>query len=127
MPSYDAIRFDPPAPVASVAIRNPQTGANVSDVSLLIDTGADITLLPRNAVERAGIATLAGVRYELVGFDGGRSSASAVTADMVFLNRAYRGRYVLTDQDIGVLGRDVLNHAVTVLDGPRQQWSQASQ
>jgi hypothetical protein len=47
MPSYDAMHFDPPAPVAQVILRNPHSGATVSDVPLLVDTGADITLLPR--------------------------------------------------------------------------------
>ena len=59
MPSYDASHFDPPAPVARVTLRNPQSGATVSDVLLLVDTGADITLLPRMAVERLGVPLLA--------------------------------------------------------------------
>jgi hypothetical protein len=46
MPSYDAIRYDPPAPVASVVLRpTDRTDPSVNDVLLLIDTGADITLL----------------------------------------------------------------------------------
>jgi len=51
MPSYDASHFDPPAPVARVTLRHPHNGAMVSDVLLLLDTGADVTLLPRMAVE----------------------------------------------------------------------------
>jgi hypothetical protein len=46
MPGYDASGFDPPAPVARVVLRNPHSGATVSDVLLLLDTGADVTLLP---------------------------------------------------------------------------------
>ena len=46
MPEYDADRFHPPAPVASVSLRNVQSGAGVSDVRLLLDSGADVTLLP---------------------------------------------------------------------------------
>jgi hypothetical protein len=46
MPSYDASHFDPPAPVARVTLRNPHTAATVSDVLLLLDTGADITFCP---------------------------------------------------------------------------------
>ena len=40
------------------------------DVSLLMDTGADITLLPREAVERLGVPLLSDQQYELMGFDG---------------------------------------------------------
>jgi len=46
MPKYDTENFDPPAPVAYVSIRDPETGASLSDVPMLIDTGADVTLLP---------------------------------------------------------------------------------
>jgi hypothetical protein len=58
MPSYDASGFDPPAPVARMVLRNPHSGGTVSDVPLLLDTGADVTLLPRTAVERLGILLL---------------------------------------------------------------------
>lgn len=124
MPTYDASHFRPPAPVARVTLRNPETGARVSDTVLLLDTGADVTLLPRTAVERLGIRPLAGQRYELMGFDGSRSFAPVVILDMVFLNRAFRGRYLLIEEERGVLGRDILNHATLLLDGPRQQWSE---
>jgi hypothetical protein len=76
MPSNDASHFDPPAPVARVMLRNPHSGATVSDVLLLLDTGADITLLPHTAVEPLGVPLLAGQRYELMGFDGSKSFAS---------------------------------------------------
>ena len=46
MPSYDATDCDPPAPVAQVTLRNPHSGEMVVDVPLLLDTGADVTLLP---------------------------------------------------------------------------------
>jgi hypothetical protein len=43
-----------------VTLRNPHSGATVSDVLLLLDTGADVTLLPRTAVEQLGVPLLAG-------------------------------------------------------------------
>src|SRR5262245_53092559 len=124
MPSYDAAQFDPPAPVARVVLRNLDNSKSVSDVPLLIDTGADVTLLPRRAVASLGIPELTRGQYELVGFDGNRSAASAVVAELIFLNRAFRGQYLLIEQDWGVLGRDVLNHVALVLDGPQSQWTE---
>jgi hypothetical protein len=124
MPSYDASHFDPPAPVARVRLRNPQSGATVSDVLLLMDTGADITLLPRTAVEQLGVPLLAGQQYELMGFDGSKSFAPVVMLDLLFLRRAFRGRYLLTEDDRGIMGRDILNHVIVLLDGPRQEWSE---
>lgn len=40
MQAYDATLFEPPAPVAYVSLQDPRTGAAVSNVPLLIDTGA---------------------------------------------------------------------------------------
>ena len=124
MPSYDASHFDPPAPVAQVRLRNLHSGATVSDVLLLMDTGADITLLPRTAVEQLGVSLLAGQQYELMGFDGSKSFAPVVMLDLLFLRRAFRGRYLLTEEERGILGRDILNHVILLLNGPQQQWSE---
>ncbi len=55
-------------------------------------------------------------------FDGSISSAAAVELDMVFLKRAFRGRYLLIDQEVGIMGRDVLNHVPLFLDGPDLTW-----
>ncbi|HSZ55381.1 MAG TPA: hypothetical protein VK797_06960 [Tepidisphaeraceae bacterium] len=124
MPGYDATHFDPPAPVAEVSLRDTAGGQLLPNIFLLLDTGADVTLLPRAAVERLGIQTLAGQDCEIVGFDRSRSVAQAAELDMIFLNKAYRGRYLLIDDERGILGRDVLANVVLLLDGPGQQWSE---
>jgi hypothetical protein len=103
-----------------------RSGEDVSagDVPLLIDTGADVTLLPRAAVARLGIEPQPGMQYELIGFDGTPRVAEAIELDMLFLNRAFRGRYLLTDDDHGILGRDVLASLRLIFDGPAQEWSE---
>jgi hypothetical protein len=124
MNKYDGSSFDPPAPVARVALRDAASGTSVSNVPLLIDTGADVTLLPRAGLERMGISAIADQQYELIGFDGTRSFAPVVSLEMIFLARAFRGRYLLIDGDHGILGRDVLNHLVLLLNGPEEQWTE---
>jgi len=124
MPDYDASRYDPPAPVAIVSLRRSSGDGLVGDVSLLIDTGADVTLLPRSAVNRLGLAPVSEARYEMVGFDGTRSTTDAVELDMLFLNKAFRGRYLLTDGEHGILGRDVLAALRLIFDGPAREWSE---
>jgi hypothetical protein len=120
MPEYEASRFDPPAPAANVALRDAASGKTVTEVLLLLDTGADVTLLPAASVHALGVSPLPNMQYELIGFDGSKSSASVVQIDMLFLNRVFRGRYLLTEDECGVLGRDILNHLALVLDGPRK-------
>jgi len=46
MEAYDAARFDPAAPLALVTVRSEQLGVAVYDVPMLLDTGADVSLLP---------------------------------------------------------------------------------
>jgi predicted aspartyl protease len=125
MPAYDASRYDPPAPVVSVTLRNQVSGETQSTCELLLDTGADITLLPRKAADQIGATAINGLSYELIEFDGTRSSAAVADLDMVFLSRRFRGKYALVDSEQGVLGRDILNHLVLVLDGPGQNWREA--
>jgi hypothetical protein len=123
MPRYDAQHYDPPAPIAQVALRA-ANGAEVGDVVLLLDTGADTTLLPRSAITRLGITPDPSLAYDLIGFDGTRSTTQAVDVDMVFLQKAFRGRYLLTDSDRGILGRDVLASVALLFNGPAQEWFQ---
>ncbi len=102
MPAYDTVRFDPPAPLAQIAVRNPKGGNTVSGITMLLDSGADVTLIPRSAVNALGILPAAGQVYELMGFDGTISRASVAHLDMVFLNRTIRGQFILIDQEWGM-------------------------
>ena len=124
MPSYDASHFNPPAPVARVTLRNPSSGVAISEVVLLVDSGADVTLLPRQAVEGLGIPAIGGQGYELAGFDGRKSFAPAAILDMIFLKRIFRGQYLLVEDERGILGRDILNHIALLLDGPNRRWEE---
>ncbi len=124
MPAYDANQFDPPAPVASVAVRSRQSGVTFSNVMMLLDSGADVTLLPQTAVEQLGVLPIPEQRYELVGFDGRTSSAQVAELEMVFLNLTFRGRFLLIGDEMGILGRDVLNHVSLLFNGPDLTWSE---
>jgi hypothetical protein len=54
VPTYDDQFFNPPAPLARVTVRNSQEGKTVSDVPMLIDSGADVTLIPQQSVTLRG-------------------------------------------------------------------------
>ena len=118
MPAYDTASFDPPAPLAQVIIRSPESGHTLSGVLMLLDSGADVTLIPQASASQLGLVGATDEVYELAGFDGSTSFASVVRLDMVFLNRTFRGRFLLIDQEWGVIGRDILNLVPLLLDGP---------
>jgi len=123
MPPYNDRLFVPPAPLARVVVRHPERDQSVEDVPMLIDSGADATLLPRSAATSLGLDGT-GERYQLVGFDGTVSESEAVLASLAFLRRKFRGRYLLTEAEVGVIGRDILNHIRLLLDGPAFHWDE---
>jgi hypothetical protein len=122
MPTYDSTQFDPPAPLARVSLRVPNRDDAVTDVPMLIDTGADLTLIPAGSVADLKLELDQNDRYELEGFDGRKTMAISVQLELVFLGRTFRGRFVLVDSDNGILGRNVLNHFALLLDGPELNW-----
>ena len=124
MPEYDLDNFDPPAPVAYVTLRDLATGVSLFDVPMLIDTGADVTLLPREYVEQLGITPDEDILYEVQGFDGHSKMADMVQLELVFLGRKFKGQFLLIDQPMGILGRNILNNVRLLLDGPRGKWNE---
>src|SRR3954467_10881121 len=116
MQAYDAARFDPPAPLAHVIVKSELRGIVIHDVPMLLDTGADVTLLPRSHV--APLASPDAKQYELEAFDGTKSTAPAVTAELQFLGKSFRGQFLLIETWYGILGRNVLNNLSVLFDGP---------
>jgi hypothetical protein len=124
MPAYDATAFRPPAPVASISVRSPASGAAVSNVLMLLESGADVSLLPREPIAEL-IGPAADLpQFELEAFDGTRSWAPVVQLEVVFLGKSFRGQFLLIDGPHGVLGRNVLNAVSLLLDGPALRWNE---
>ncbi len=124
MPAYVVDQFDPPAPLAKVSLRHPTSGFVVADVPMLLDTGADVTLLPQAFVEQLGISINSANSYQLMGFDGTKSNAPSVELDVIFLSRAFKGRFLVVNQACGLIGRDVLNHVSLIFDGVHLFWKE---
>jgi hypothetical protein len=124
MPAYDATQFDPPAPLARVTLRNPNTDAIQQDVPMLLDSGADVTLIPQAVANLLGVTAASDRQCELTGFDGNSSLAPIVLLELFFCNRTFRGQFLLIDQEWGILGRNVLNAVSLLFDGPRLVWDE---
>lgn len=122
MPAYDE-RQSPPAPIAQAMLRSVETGEMVKNIPMLLDTGADLTLVPRIAVSQLGVSPISHEACEVTGFDGNRSVASVVVVDLILFGLAFRGRYLLSDDAIGIVGRNVLNHVTLEFNGPALEWN----
>jgi hypothetical protein len=91
---------------------------------MLLDSGADVSLIPQQAASTLEALIEADTHYELVGFSGTPRVAAAVRLEMIFCRRTFRGRFLLVDQTWGILGRNVLNAVPLLLDGPRLSWEE---
>lgn len=124
MSEYDSENFDPPAPVAHVTLRNPATGDVLTNVPMLIDTGADATLVPSEAAEKLGINAEENKAFEVQGFGGETNYLKSARLDLLFLNKTFKGEYLLIDRPIGILGRNILNKLRILFDGLRGGWTE---
>jgi len=123
MPTYDDTLFDPPAPLAKVTLRSLQSGKSVPDVPMLLDSGADVTLVPQAIIDQLGAEAIPDVSYEVTGFDGNTGFISAVQLELVLLNKVFRGRFLLIDQNWGIVcGARYFELVTLLLDGPRLTW-----
>ena len=114
--------YNPPAPVAKVKLRNPDTLETITDVAMLLDTGSDITFLPRTYCDQIGVKVSETESLELQGFNQTISLAFYAQIDFIFLKKLFRGKFLVYDQDEGIIGRDVLNEFSIVFDGINLEW-----
>jgi hypothetical protein len=124
MPAYESHSFRPPAPVALVTVRSPLTGADVQNIAMLLDTGADVSLLPRELVAPLVRDVEIQPQFELQSFDGTISIVPAVRLEMIFLGKSFRGQFLLIEGRYGIIGRNILNNVSIVLDGPSLNWNE---
>ncbi len=109
--------FDPPAPVLQVEVI---ANSNSTSLTALVDTGADITAIPAQVAQDILPAPVGQIRIE--GVTG--EDIVPTFGVMLRLNGAVTVgpvEVILVDFDFIVLGRDVLNEFILILDGPKQQ------
>lgn len=95
-----------------------------SDVPLVIDSGADISVVPRGAASAVGatiVRSTAAIQF-LVGQEIALDQADLAVE---FLRYRFRGAFLVVDSSYGVVGRNILNALKLVLDGPGLEWSVA--
>jgi hypothetical protein len=92
---------------------------------MLIDSGADLTLIPQRSVRELGLRDEP-IDGFLEGFDGSTTPARAVNIEVHFLDYIFRGLFPVTEDELGILGRNVLNRFSLLLDGPRLTWRESA-
>jgi predicted aspartyl protease len=130
---YQVISIDPlvpPAPILRVSLFNPsQEQSRLYELDAFLDTGADCTLIPLEAVSVLRLAFLAG-RVPVCGVGG------ATTRGFLCKTGVQLGELCLPEikivaceavaigrRDQMIIGRDILNLCCVKFDGRRQQFS----
>lgn len=108
-------RYDPPAPVLPVRIAGVQASAPAVLLRMLVDTGADCTLIPARIAKSLGLPIID--RIEVIGV-GGKPIAAPVHAARMHVGAVRALTRVVALGNEALLGRDLLNRLVLRIDGP---------
>jgi hypothetical protein len=148
VPAPHRPQVGPPLPVAPEAVAPPPTPplsgvtkipyspgspilvtasiGGAGSVTLILDTGADRTMVSPEALGRLGIFYADGTRAEIKGVTG-TSQGSMVEVNSIEVGQAKVGplRILAHDADLkkadGLLGRDFLEHFTVTIDSKEQQ------
>ena len=123
MTKYDN-SSEPPAPIAQITLRNIETGERLRNISALLDTGADISLLPLSAVKALQIEPLT-EKIKLVGFDNSNDIFEIYELQVIFLGNRFTGKYCVIEDEVGIIGRDILNQVSILFDGINLEWEES--
>ena len=104
----------PPAPIAKFIVRGPQAEETLNG---LLDSGSDATMIPLSILVQIGARFQSTDRIRTVG--GGIQDVELyLVAIQIAGHNLYGIEAVATEyEDEIIIGRDVLNHLITILDG----------
>ena len=89
---------------------------------MLLDTGADASLVPISAAREVNAQAIPDRAYEIAGYDDRTSLRPIVQLRMEWMGYKFSGEFMLIEQDYGIIGRNILNMLPVFFDGPRLNW-----
>ena len=119
---YNNELFENPIPSIEIELRTPlQDDASARRVLMVLDSGADMTCLPKRAL--SAIGKLSTGTRTVIDYEGLSHEAITRFVDLVFDGVRMKNLEVVEiPQDFGFIGRDVLNRHKIVMDGPSCVW-----
>ncbi len=107
--------YEPPCPVLTIRVAAPSGGAAFALLAV-VDTGADITLVPEALARTLDLPVVSHVR--IAGVTGAAARADVLAADIDLSGNRVLAEIVAFGNE-AIVGRDLLNRLVLRLDGPR--------
>lgn len=108
--------YDPPAPVVKIVV----VAAGRAETTALVDSGADVTLIPITLLEQIQARYL--YTHRLRGIIGGYETVDIYRVSIEITSHTIRGIRAVAAESGNemILGRDVLNQIVVILRGPAE-------
>jgi len=115
MLAYDR-SYHPPAPVATITLAHPISRVSSGAERGKLDTGASFTVIPQRLVEQLGLTPQAHLWAK--SYDGNYSRRAVYYIRVTIEGHALPSvRSIATERETVLVGRNVLNDFVVVLDG----------
>ena len=118
---YNNTNFNPPAPIIKTQISHPSGKYEEINFEMQIDSGADMTCIPESIVEL--IPNLRSGSINVLDYNGKLTTRITKYIIIVIGNQRLLTNAILVENEIGLLGRDILNKYRTILDGPNLKFN----
>ncbi len=109
-------RYDPPAPVVEIKVKSPR--GKVVNLEALIDSGADITVFPRELLDELDLLPGSSVLVE--GYDGSLEEHYSYFIEIEIEGVTESMVEAITGRDM-LLGRNFLNKLDVILKGKERE------
>jgi len=119
MDKYTVYEGLPAAPeLGKITIKNPQLSEKTDDLKALIDSGASRTVIPENLIKTLNLVPVREIDVE--GYKKGKQKHTTYFVDVEFKGYSFPLTEVIAVNRKNVLlGRDILNQTILVLDGKK--------
>jgi len=108
--------LDPPGPVLPVRVSAPGLAGGML-VPALVDSGADISVVPESVAAAIGLPAIGEVSVQAVGHDSRKTLLFAAEVEVAGASAVIE---VIAVGEDALLGRNLLNRRVLTLHGPRR-------